>query len=152
MKNEVRMPIETTRVGDEITKVCVEDVYKIINRITNIMDKHYNNSMEILDSIHKTYGEYEGELIIGKGVSKPCEGEEFNEDIGNDIAFIKAKLNANIKKHNFIVGVYKEFFDAMQEIDFELAKVDDYIRMDLYQMRNNYNPEYLPNIEQKLGA
>ena len=30
MNEEVRLPIETSREGNKITKVCVEDVYKIV--------------------------------------------------------------------------------------------------------------------------
>ncbi len=98
--NDVRLPIETSREGDKITKVCVEDIYKVVNRVVEALDKAYNNSIDIIDSIHKDYNDYEGELIIGTGVSQPCHGDVFYESIGNDIAFMKAKLNANIKKHN----------------------------------------------------
>ena len=45
--NEVKLPIETTREGNKITKVCVEDVYKIINRVLDALDDTYNNSIEI---------------------------------------------------------------------------------------------------------
>ena len=52
MNDNVRLPIETTREGDKITKVCVEDVYKIINRIQDAMDKSYNNSIDIIESVN----------------------------------------------------------------------------------------------------
>ena len=48
MNNEVRLPIKTTQKGDEISKVCVEDCYKIVNRVVQSMDKAYNNSIDIL--------------------------------------------------------------------------------------------------------
>ena len=60
MDNEVRLPIKTVQKGDEISKVCVEDCYKIVNRVVQSMDKAYNNSIDILDSIHKKYDGYEG--------------------------------------------------------------------------------------------
>ena len=31
--DNVRLPIRTSREGNKITKVCVEDIYKMINRI-----------------------------------------------------------------------------------------------------------------------
>lgn len=148
--SNVRMPIETTREGDKITKVCVEDVYKIINRVLATMDKAYNKSTDIVDTVWKEYGDYEGQLIIGTGVSQPCLTDAFDEEIGNNIAFMKAKLNANIKKHNLLVRIFNAWGDAMDSIDEEISKVDDYIRMDLDGIRR-HNPEYLSNLESKLG-
>lgn len=143
-------PIVTVKEGDTITKVCTEDVYKIVNRIYEAMDKAYNNSVDILNSIHKEYDDYEGELIIGTGTSKPCANDEFNEEVGNRIAFEKAKLNANIKKHNFICRVINELIDCINTIDPDLEKVDDYIKFDLHNLRI-YNEDYLKGIESKLG-
>lgn len=148
--SNVRMPIETTREGDKITKVCVEDVYKIINRVLATMDKAYNKSTDIVDTVWKEYGDYEGQLIIGTGVSQPCLTDAFDEEIGNNIAFMKAKLNANIKKHNLLVRIFNAWGDAMDSIDEEISKVDDYIKMDLDGIRR-HNPEYLSNLEDKLG-
>lgn len=148
--SNVRMPIETTREGDKITKVCVEDVYKIINRVLATMDKAYNKSTDIVDTVWKEYGDYEGQLIIGTGVSQPCLTDAFDEEIGNNIAFMKAKLNANIKKHNLLVRIFNAWGDAMDSIDEEISKVDDYIKMDLDGIRR-HNPEYLSNLENTLG-
>lgn len=148
--SNVRMPIETTREGDKITKVCVEDVYKIINRVLATMDKAYNKSTDIVDTVWKEYGDYEGQLIIGTGVSQPCLTDAFDEEIGNNIAFMKAKLNANIKKHNLLVRIFNAWGDAMDSIDEEISKVDYYIKMDLDGIRR-HNPEYLSNLENTLG-
>lgn len=138
----VRMPIETTREGNKITKVCVEDVYKMINRVIEAMDKTYNNSIGILDSIHKEVNGYEGELIIGTGISQPCLTDAFDEEIGNNIAFMKAKLNANIKKSNFLIRIYNQYVEVLDAIDKELEKIDYYIDLDLEGIRK-HNPEYL---------
>jgi hypothetical protein len=143
-------PIVTVKDGDTITKVCTEDVYKIVNRIYEAMDKAYNNSVDILNSIHKEYDDYEGELIIGTGISKPCANDEFNDEVGNRIAFEKAKLNANIKKHNFILRVMKEFTNCVNAIKPDLKKIDEYIKFDLHNLRT-YNDDYLKGIESKLG-
>lgn len=148
--NEVRLPIKTSRENDKITKICVEDIYKVVNRIMEAMDKAYNNSLDIINSVHKEYDEYEGELIIGTGVSQPCHGDVFNEGIGNNIAFMKAKLNANIKKHNILCRVYNELISALDKVDEDIIKIDNYIESDLAGIRN-YNPDYLKGIEEKLG-
>lgn len=153
--SNVRLPIETTRDGNKITKVCVEDVYKIMNRVIEAMDKAHNNSVDIINSVDKKYvsnddSEYFGSLIIGRGVSQPCLTDAFDEEIGNDIAFMKAKLNANIKKHNLLIRVWNEFYNLLDVIDIDLAKIDDYIYDDLMRLRQ-YNPEYLKGIEETLG-
>ena len=153
--SNVRLPIETTRDGNKITKVCVEDVYKIMNRVIEAMDKAHNNSVDIINSVDKKYvsnddSEYFGSLVIGRGVSQPCLTDAFDEEIGNDIAFMKAKLNANIKKHNLLTRVWNEFCKLLDIIDVDLGKVDDYIYDDLMRLRQ-YNPEYLKGIEETLG-
>lgn len=148
--SNVRMPIKTKKEGDTITKVCVEDIYKIINRVLNSMNDAYDNSIEILNSTHKQYDDYEGELIIGTGVSKPCDSDTFDEKVGNNIAFMKAKLNANIKKHNILTRIWNNYTYVLDAIDADLNKIDDYILMDLNNIRE-YNPSYLENIEEELG-
>lgn len=146
----VRMPIETIREGNKITKVCVEDVYKLVNKTYNIMDRAYNNSVDVLDSIHKEVGDYEGELIVGTGISQPCLTDAFDEEIGNNIAFMKAKLNANIKKHNFLCRIYNNYIRALSDIDELIEDVDEKIKMDLNGVRL-HNSDYLSNLETKLG-
>ena len=148
--DNVRMPIKTTRDGDKITKICTEDIYKIINRVQDYMDKAHNNSIDIINDIHKIYDGYEGELIIGTGTSQPCKEDVFNEEIGNNIAFMKAKLNANIKKYNFLRKVYNEYIDLITSLGGELGKVMYYIDYDLAGIRK-YNPEYLKGFEYKYG-
>lgn len=140
--SDVRLPIETTREGNKITKVCVEDVYKIVNRIIEAMDKAYNNSTDILDSIHKQVNGFEGELIVGTGISQPCLTDAFDEEIGNNIAFMKMKLNANIKKRNFIVRVWNEYVRVLDSLDDELKKIEENIDMDIEGIRL-HNPDYL---------
>lgn len=136
------LPIKTTKENDEITKVVIEDVHKIINRIYEAMNEAYNNSAEILESIHKEYDGFEGELIIGTGKSKPCGEDKFNEDIGQSLAFKKAKLNANIKKRNFVRRVIKEYLRALGKINEENLELNSYIEMDIKGIRE-HNPDYL---------
>ena len=151
---KLRMPIETNYRGEEITKVCVEDIHKILNRVGSAINRHNKNAKDILKSVRKryvsAYQDSEGYLIIGRGVSKPCNGDEFNEQTGNNIAFMKAKLNANIKKHNMLVKVYNEFITLCNDIDEDITNVDDYIMSDLENLRE-FNPSYLEGIEQELG-
>lgn len=141
--DNVRMPIETTREGNKITKVCVEDVYKMVNRVIEAMDKAHNSSVEILDSIHKEVNGYEGELIIGTGISQPCLTDAFDEEIGTNIAFMKAKLNANLKKRNLLYRIFNKYVDVLLDsLNSEIEKIEKYIDMDLEGIRK-HNPEYL---------
>ena len=151
MNDDVRMPIETVREGNKITKTCVEDVYKIVNRIQDSMNKAYDNSVSIIDTLyHEEYGE-DTSVVFGRGVSQPCISDAFDEEIGNNIAFMKMKLNVNIKKHNFICRIYNEYIKMLKSIERELEGIDSNINMDLKGIRV-YNPQYLEGIEEKLGV
>ena len=148
--SNVKFPIETYRKGNKITKVCVEDIYKMLDKITDVVDRSYNKVLEIFADVNKNYRGFSGYYIIGTGRSKPCLNDAFDEEIGNTIAFMKAKLNANIKKHNVLCKAYNEVLTALEYIDEELAKVDDYIVKDLEGIRL-HNSSYLEGIEDKLG-
>lgn len=148
--DDVRLPIKTIKEGDKITKICVEDIYKVLNRVMDSLNRSYDKSIDIIDSVFKDYEDSEGELIIGTGVSQPCGGDVFDETIGNEIAFRKAKLNANIKKHALLVRIFKQWFKAFDQLDEELNKIDIFISKDLKGIRK-YNPEYLSNLEEELG-
>lgn len=149
-----RMPIETSYNGEEITKIVIEDVSKVLSRVQTSINKAAKESKNLFKSIRKRYvssiQDSEGYLVIGRGVSNPCNGDVFNEKIGNNIAFMKAKLNANIKKHKILCEVYNNFITVLDDLDVELKKVDSYIQMDLYNLRQ-YNSEYLEGIEETLG-
>lgn len=140
--SNVRMPIETVRDGNKITKVCVEDVYKLLNRVQESLVKGYNDSIDIIDSVHKEVNGYEGELIVGTGVSQPCLTDAFDEEIGNNIAFMKAKLNANLKKYNILYRIYDKNVDFLEKLEDEIIKIEQLIDMDIEGVRK-YNPEYL---------
>lgn len=147
--SNVRMPIETIREGNKITKICVDDIYKIVNRVQDAMLKAHDETLDIIESIHKEYEDYSGELIIGTGVSQPCLTDAFDEEIGNDIAFMKAKLNANIKKHKLLVRIYNKFLQFKFTMLEEIAKIDNNIDKDLNRLRV-HNPDYLDGIEEEL--
>lgn len=160
MEKKYFIPIVTSRDGNKITKVCVEDVYKMINRIQDAMNSTYNNTVDVLESVHRDdipgtdeNGNpvvMEGELIVGTGTSQPCLTDDFDEEIGSNIAFMKAKLNANIKKHNLLCKVFNKWFKALETFDKEIFNVDFQILSDLHNLRI-YNSEYLEGIEDKLG-
>lgn len=149
--NDVKLPITTVREGNKITKVCVEDVYKMLNRI---IEKH-NITADLLESLHKTVGTKEGtpvsgEFIIGVGTSQPCLTDAFDEEIGSNIAFMKAKLNSNLKKYRFLTKVWNSLIKTLDTMEDEFDHVSEMILMDLDGIRN-YNPDYLNGIEDELG-
>ena len=154
--NDVRLPIETTIEGEKTTKVCVEDMYKAVNRIIESYNKFVDYAEQAFEEVNqvevetKNNGIWEGCLVVGTGVSQPCHGDVYNEQVGNDIAFMKAKLNANIKKWNFFVKLWNQNLKFSNALDNEIKKIENNIRMDLDGMRE-YNPDYLSGIEEKLG-
>jgi len=150
MSNEIRYPIVTTREGNKITKVCVEDVYRLINRVQENMTKHWNNAVDILDGIKKSVPNNEGivgtgTLIVGTGISQPCLNDAFDEEIGLELAFKKAKLNANLKKRNLLVKVWNEFAAILDNVDDEIRKINEFIKLDVEGVRQ-YNPDYLSHL------
>ena len=82
---EVRLPIETTKNGDTTIKVCVEDVYRLINRLYDVLYRLGINSETVLKSIHKEYKDYEaGERRLAdilSGYLDPESDEEIPEVI-----------------------------------------------------------------------
>lgn len=147
----VKLPIKTVREGNKIIKVCVEDVYKMLNRII----EKQNVTADLLESLHKTVETEEGalvpgEFIIGTGISQPCLTDAFDEEIGSNIAFMKAKLNANLKKYRFLTKVWDSLIKTIDTVDDEFDRVSEMILMDLEGVRK-HNPEYLDGIEEELG-
>ena len=148
---DVKLPITTVREGNKITKVCVEDVYKMLNRII----EKQNVTAELLESLHKTVETTDGalvpgEFIVGTGISQPCLTDAFDEEIGSNIAFMKAKLNANLKKYRFLTKVWNSLIKTLDAVDDEFDRVSEMILMDLDGVRK-HNPEYLDGIEFELG-
>jgi hypothetical protein len=140
--NNVNLPIETIRDGNKITKICVEDVTKMLNRIKHVMNISYSNMSSHMHNIDKRYKGASGPLIVGKGVSQPCFTDAFDEEIGNNIAFMKAKLNANIKKYNILCRIYDRNADFLKNLENEIIKIEDLMYMDIEGVRK-YNPDYL---------
>ena len=149
MSNEKRIdyPIQTMREGNKITKICVEDIYKIINRIGAAEERSCEKWNQIMNEIEKDVPNANGEigtgcLIVGTGTSQPNIKDAFDEKIGNNIAFMKAKLNANMKKRNVLLKLYEATMITIDAIDEEWNKIDNMIALDLYGIRK-YNAEYL---------
>lgn len=147
--NEVKLPIETTKEGYKTTKVCVEDCYKLINKIYESLNRSYNKSVEILEEVHKQYNEYEGELIIGTGISQPCLKDAYDEEIGSSIAFMKAKLNANLKKARIIEKITSYLWKTLVDLSSEFDKLRVNIQRDINNIRM-YNPEFRPDLDKYL--
>lgn len=144
MSNEEKRPsILTLKEGEKTIKVCIEDIAKLFYKIQgSIIDADQFS----FDLMHR----YRDGKVMGVGRSKPCLTDAYDEEIGNNIAFMKAKLNANIKKHNALVRIYNAYINVLDSIDEGLSKIDDYIKMDLRGVRQ-YNPDYLSDLEEKLG-
>ena len=137
------MPIKTTREGEKITKVCVEDVNKILDRFLESYNKATDEIDKVVDSMYKELNEECCDyLVVGTGVSQPCGNDVFVEEIGNEIEFRKAKLNANVKKFRMILKLIKATHKPREVLIEELNKITSLIRMDCLALRE-YNPDYL---------
>lgn len=151
-ENRIEYPIQTKREGNKITKICVEDIYKIINRIGAAEERSSEEWNKIMDEIEKEVPNARGEigkgcLVIGTGVSQPNIKDAFDEEIGNTIAFMKAKLNANMKKRNILFRLHNAAFITLDAIDSEIAKIDGKIALDLANLRE-HNPDYLNKLDE----
>ena len=58
MNDDVRMPIMTIHDGEETTKICVEDMYKAVNRVIEA----YNNFVEYAEDQFDEIGKREVDL------------------------------------------------------------------------------------------
>ena len=140
------LPIKTIKNGETTIKFVVDDVYKMLNRILKSMDEMYNDSTELIDSIHKEYEGYEGELIIGVGMSQPCKQDKYDEELGSIIAFKKAKLNSNEKKAKFIRKLLKICLNYYNKLTDEYWTIQDQISDD-FDFMLEVNPNFRSNEE-----
>lgn len=142
-ENVIGNPIETKREGNKITKICKEDYYKMINRI----GEAENRSTEKWNEVWNSMGEDNTCVIVGTGISQPCMTDAFDEEIGNNIAFMKAKLNANMKKRNVLRKLWNATMITIDAIENEWQKIDNMIAFDLNGLRK-YNSEYLNHLDE----
>ena len=150
--DNVRLPIRTSREGNKITKVCVEDIYKMINRIGAAEKRSAEKWNEIWESLDKDVEDADGGivngcLVVGTGISQPNIKDAFDETVGNNIAFMKAKLNANFKKRNILFKLFNAANITLDAIAEEIVKIDSKIQMDLEGIRK-HNPEYLSRLDE----
>ena len=146
MSDRIEYPIETRKEGRKITKICVEDIHRPLNHIIREMDRRYNNIVGIINSTEKKVPNANGEigtgnLIVGTGISQAMLIDTYDEEIGQEIAFRKAKLNANIKKRNVITKIYNETVKFLNVLDEMYDRYSDYIDMDINAIKV-YNPDY----------
>lgn len=140
-------PIKTKKLNNnEIMKVVIEDFGKCLRKIS-LRTRDLSKKINIMFSeyyrlVENTYGFY----IKGIGISCPDKEDSFDEEIGNEISFRKAKLNANLKKAKILKRALKMYKEEEDSIKTELDKLNKYIDMDLTALRK-YNPDYLTDYE-----
>jgi len=134
-------PIQTFKSSKTIVKVCVEDSHKIYDFIEDTLRNIYTKGYLLLSD--KPIDD--NLCIVGKGVAKLSEGDIFNEEIGNEIAFRKAKLNANIKKFNLYNKIISVIIKYVKGLEEQRDKILNYINKDTEAIRV-YNPKFKVNI------
>lgn len=151
MSEKVKFPIETIKEGNKITKICVEDYYKVLNRIGRAEERSAEKWNEIWDDVEKNITcddeDIQGCFVVGRGVSQPNIKDAFDEEIGSNIAFMKAKLNANMKKRNVLFKLRDAAMITVDSIDEEITKINNLIKKDIVGMRR-YNSEYLNKLDE----
>lgn len=135
------LPVKTIKQGETTVKVVVDDFYKTLNRVIDGLNNLVDNSNTIINSVHKEYGDYEGELIIGRGVSQPCNGDKYDEALGSEIAFRKAKINGNLKKIRIIERLLTKLWKYEFILSEELTNLDTQLLEDASYMRK-LNPDF----------
>ena len=135
------LPVKTIKQGETTVKVVVDDFYKTLNRVIDGLNNLVDNSNNIIDSVHKEYGDYEGELIIGRGVSQPCNGDKYDEALGSEIAFRKAKINGNLKKIRIIERLLTKLWKYEFILSEELTNLDTQLLEDSNYMKQ-VNPDF----------
>ena len=135
------LPVKTIKQGETTVKVVVDDFYKTLNRVIDGLNNLVDNSNNIIDSVHKEYGDYEGELIIGRGVSQPCNGDKYDEALGSEIAFRKAKINGNLKKCRIIERLLTKLWKYEVVLSEELTNLDTQLLEDTDYMKQ-VNPDF----------
>lgn len=135
------LPVKTIKQGETTIKIVVDDFYKTLNRVIDGLNNLVDSSNNIIDSVHKEYEDYEGELIIGRGVSQPCNGDKYDEALGSEIAFRKAKINGNLKKCRIIERLLAELWKYEVVLSEELTNLDTQLLEDSDYMKQ-VNPNF----------
>jgi predicted ATP-grasp superfamily ATP-dependent carboligase len=135
-------PIKTIEKDNVIVKLCTENLNKLRNKFISILASTYDKIANRFDDWYDPdSGEY---LINSKGVAK-CNGDEFDPEVGKEIAFRKVKLSANIKKLHVIDSAIRAQLQGASEM-FEIRKkILKYIQKDIEALKE-YNPSYEPNL------
>lgn len=146
MSERIEYPIETLREGRKVTKICVEDIHRLLNHMIKELDHRYNNIIKIINSTEKEVPNCNGEIgkgnfVVGVGVAQAMLTDAYDDEIGQEIAFRKAKLSANIKKRNIVIKAYNEIVKYLDELDEIYNRYTDYIDNDVNAIRV-YNPNY----------
>lgn len=135
------LPVKTIKQGETTIKIVVDDFYKTLNRVIDGLNNLVDSSNNIIDSVHKEYEDYEGELIIGRGVSQPCNGDKYDEALGSEIAFRKAKINGNLKKCRIIERLLTKLWKYEVVLSEELTNLDTQLLEDSDYMKQ-VNPNF----------
>lgn len=127
-------PIKTIKHGDVTAKVCVEDISKLLRKINEIETDHYYDFTNV-------NGDYANRTIKGVGLSRPSDNDKYDDEIGNEIAFRKAKLYCNLKKIRLIEKVMNTYITSLNKLQNELDRYATYIGKDVAALKE-YNPEF----------
>ena len=128
-------PIKTIEKENVVVKICTEDIHKITNLITREVNEVRCDIFDILDT------QYPDDTMINAGVAKCSDDDNFDLNVGREIAFRKVKLYANLKKKKLFGRVIRRLMKSVKVYLKEIDKLDSYINKDVEALRA-YNPKY----------
>lgn len=128
-------PIKTIEKENVVVKICTEDIHKITNLITREVNEVRCDIFDILDT------QYPDDTMTNAGVAKCSDDDNFDLNVGREIAFRKVKLYANLKKKKLFGRVIRRLMKSVKVYLKEIDKLDSYINKDVEALRA-YNPKY----------
>lgn len=117
---------------------------KTIVVVKDDWSKLYAQMEDILNFTQRKLNKYLDNMnlyVEGKGISSPCGEDVYDENIGKQIAFKKAKLSANMKKFRKIHHVYRIMNDCTTKLGLLLMKINSFIEKDIEYIQN-YNKDF----------
>ena len=131
-------PIKTFVKDNTVVKVCVEDAHRLINAVHLIAKDAYSKTLDLVGGFYSD--KYDGYYIETKGKAVCGNDDNFDEEIGNEIAFRKMKIAANIRKVHLIRGAIRVLESQIKQLYVLLDKFERFIEKDSEALKA-HNPK-----------
>lgn len=137
-------PIKTFVGKNTVVKVCTEDVSKIVKNVRSLLQE-LNLCIEEMFYNNWYSDSKNGFYIESKGKAVCDDKDEFDLETGEEIAFRKVKLIANIKKFRMLSRIINKVNDILDSLIDLRTRYAEYITKDQIALEK-YNPDFDYNI------